>query len=94
MTINIQTGSTVEFAVAFFSSVNVLIVPSSATITVNYPPSSNYLTTVSCSIGMTPSGQYWIASWGSGVAALGLSSYSVVSSCQVTPTTGTLRITN
>ena len=92
MPINVTTGSTIQFTVEFFDSTNVLTVPSSATLTITYPPSSNSLTTVSCAIGMTPSGSFFTATWGSGVAALGLSSYSVAAPGQATPTTGTLRV--
>lgn len=94
MPINATLGSTVEFLVEFFNSANVLTVPSSATLTVTYPPSSNSITTVSCTIGMTPSGSFFTAIWGSGVAALGLSSYSISAPGQATATTGTLRLTN
>lgn len=92
MPINITTGSTIEFTVVFFSSANVTTVPSSATLTIVYPPSSNGLTTVSCAIGMTPSGQYFTATWGSAVAALGIANYSVAAPGQASPTTGQLRV--
>lgn len=92
MPINVTTGSTVEFTVEFFDSAQILTVPTSATLTVTYPLSSNSITTVSCSIAMTPNGSFFTATWGSGVAALGLSSYSVAAPGQLTPTTGTLRV--
>ncbi len=92
MPINVTTGSTVEFTVVFFDTANVLTVPTSATLTVTYPPSSNNLTTVSCAIGMTAAGSFFTATWGTGVAALGNSSYSVAAPGQATPTTGTLRV--
>jgi hypothetical protein len=91
MPINITTGSTVQFTVEFFSS-NVLTVPSSATLTVTYPPSSNSITTTSCTIGMTPSGSFFTATWGSGVAALGITTYSISAPGQLSATTGTLRV--
>lgn len=92
MPINATLGSTIEFTVEFFDSANVLTVPSSATLTVSYPPSSNSIVTATVVIGMTPSGSFFTALWGSGVAALGLSSYSVAAPGQATPTTGTLRL--
>ena len=92
MPINVTYGSTVQFTVEFFDSSQILTVPTSATITITYPPSSNSLTTVSCAIGMSQSGSFYTASWGTTVAALGLSSYSVSAPGQATPTTGTLRI--
>jgi hypothetical protein len=92
MPFNVSLGSTIEFTVEFFDSNNVLTVPSSATITISYPLSSSPLTTASCAIAMSPSGSFFTANWGSGVAALGLSSFSVSAPGQATPTTGTLRV--
>ena len=95
MPTNVTTGSTVGFTVVFFSpatGTSVITVPTSATLTVTYPPSSNSITTVSCIVGMTASGNLFTATWGTGVAALGLSSYSISAPGQTTATTGTLRI--
>lgn len=92
MPINASLGSTVEFTVVFFDSTGVLTVPSSATLTVTYPPSSNSITTASCVVGMSAAGNFFTATWGSGVAALGLSSYSIAAPGQATATTGTLRL--
>lgn len=50
MPINVRTGSTIAITATFFSSAGILTVPTSATVTITYPPSSNSLTTVSCSI--------------------------------------------
>lgn len=92
MPINVTSGSTVGFSVVFFDTTGAITVPSSATLTVTYPPSSNSLTTTSCAIGMSPSGSFFIASWGSGVAALGISTVSVNAPGQASPTTQTLRL--
>ncbi len=92
MPINVTLGSTVKFTVEFFDSNQILTVPTSATITVTYPLSSANLTLVSCAIPMTQVGSFFTATWGSGVAALGLSSYSVSAPGQASPTTGTLRV--
>lgn len=92
MPINITTGSTVEFTVEFFSSANVLTVPTSATLSITYPLSSNSIVSNTVSIGMTPSGSFFTATWGSGVAALGITSYSVSAPGQASATTGTLRV--
>jgi hypothetical protein len=92
MPINATLGSTIGFTVVFFDTSSNITVPTSATLTVTYPPSSNILTTVSCSIGMTASGNLFVATWGSGVAGYGLSSYSISGAGQSTPTTGTLRL--
>lgn len=90
MPINATLGSTIEFTVEFFDSANVLTVPTSATLTVTYPV--NNVTTASCVIGMSASGSFFTATWGSGVAMLGLSSYSISAPGQATATTGTLRL--
>jgi hypothetical protein len=92
MPFNITTGSTVEFTVEFFSSANILTVPTSATLTVTYPFSSNSLATGTATIAMTPSGNFFTATWGSGVAALGLTTFSITGAGQASATTGTLRI--
>lgn len=92
MPFNVTQGSTVQFTVEFFDSTNVLTVPTSATITVTYPQAGNSVTLVSCVISMSPVGNFFTATWGSGVAALGLSSFSVNAPGQVTPTAGTLRL--
>lgn len=95
MPYNVLTGRSVVFSAVFFDSDEAVTVPSSATITVTYPPSSNSLTTVSCDIAMTASGNFFTATWASSVAALGLSSYSAAAPGQVTAApgaTGTLRL--
>lgn len=94
MPFNVASGSTVIFTVEFFDSDGVLTVPTSATITITYPLSASPLTTTSCSIGMTASGSFFTASWGSGVAAIGMSSYSISAPGQTTATTGQLRVTS
>ncbi len=95
MPINATLGSTIGFTVVFFDTSSAITVPTSATLTVTYPPSSNSLTTVSCSISMSQSGQQFVATWGSGVAAYGLSSYTATAPGIPTSapgTTGTLRL--
>ena len=92
MPINVTTGSTVQFTVEFFDSTNVLTVPTSATLTVTYPLSSNSIVTATATIGMTPSGSFFTATWGSAVAALGITNYSVSAPGQASATTGSLRV--
>lgn len=95
MPINATLGSTLQFTVVFFDSANVITVPSSATLTVTYPLSSNSLTTTSCAIGMTAVGDFFTCTWGSGVAAPGLSSYAVTGAGQsgvLSGTTGTVKL--
>lgn len=93
MPVNVTLGSTVKFTAAFLDANQVLFVPSSASVTVTYPLSSNSLVSAATVIPMTISGQVYIATWGTGVAALGLTSYSVSGAQQATPTTGQLRLT-
>jgi hypothetical protein len=92
---NAPLGQSITFTAMFFDSAAVLTVPSSATLTVTYPPSSNSLTTVSCDIAMTAVGDFFTATWASSVAALGLSSYAASAPGLVSGSsgsTGTLRI--
>lgn len=92
MPINASLGSTIGFTVEFFDSANNLTVPSSATLTITYPLSSNSITTASCVVGMSAAGSFFTATWGSGVAALGITSYSISAPGQAAATTGELRL--
>lgn len=92
---NAPLGQSITFTAMFFDSAAALTVPSSATLTVTYPPSSNSLTTVSCSIDMTAAGNFFTATWASSVAAAGLSSYAASAPGLVagsSGSTGTLRL--
>ncbi len=94
MPYNKTLGDAVTFTVEFFSS-GVITVPSSADMVITYPPSSNSITTVSCTIGMTAAGQLFTATWSSSVAALGLSSYAATApgiTTGASGTSGTLRL--
>jgi len=93
MPINVSYGSTLEIAVQFFSSAGILTVPTSATLTITYAPVGSLVTT-SCAIGMTANNSTFIATWGTGVAALGIVNYSIAGAGQVSPTTGSWRITS
>lgn len=94
MPINATLGSTIVFTVEFFSSANVMTVPSSATLTITYPMSSNSLVTTTTTVGMSQSGNFFTATWGSGVAALGITNYSVTAPGQASATIGQLRLTS
>jgi hypothetical protein len=94
MPINASQGSTIGFTVEFFDTTGNLTVPTSATLTITYPPSSNSIVTQTATIGMSAAGNFFSATWGSGVAALGLTSYSISAPGQATPTTGILRLTS
>jgi hypothetical protein len=96
MPISAPQGRSIVFTAVFFDTSDVVTVPSSATMTVTYPPSSNNITTVSCTIGMTAIGNQFTTTWASSVAAIGLSSYSATAPGQVTAapgSAGTLRLT-
>jgi hypothetical protein len=95
MPFSARLGRSIVFTAVFYDPAEVVTVPSSATMTVTYPLSSNSLTTVSCAIDMAAAGNFFTATWASSVAALGLSSFSITAPGQV-PTapgaTGTLRL--
>jgi hypothetical protein len=95
MPINAPLGRSIVFTAVFFDTSDAVTVPTSATMTVTYPPSSNSITTVSCSIGMTAIGNQFTATWASSVAALGNSSYSASAPGQAAAapgSAGTLRL--
>jgi hypothetical protein len=96
MPYNARQGEPITFAAVFFDTAGVVTVPSSATLTIIYPPSSNSLTTVSCSIGMTTAGrQEFTATWASSVGAIGFSSFTATSPGQASAapgSAGTLRL--
>lgn len=89
---NITQGSTVEFTVEFLDVSNNPTVPSSATLTMTYTSIAG--STASAVLPMSQSNTFFVASWGSGVAALGMANYSITAPGQTTATTGQLRITN
>jgi hypothetical protein len=92
MPINVTLGSTVQFTAEFFDSTDTLTVPTSATLSITYPYSSNSIVTNTVTIGMSQSGSFFTATWGTNVAALGITSYSISAPGQATATTGTLRL--
>ncbi len=92
MPVNVTLGSTVIFTALFFDASSAVVVPSSATLVINYPLAANSLTIVSCSIAMSVTGNTFSASWGTGVAALGMSSYSVSAPGFTAATGGELRV--
>ncbi len=94
MPTNATLGSTIVFTVEFFDSNSNLTVPTSATLTISYPPSSNNVVTATAIIAMTPAGSFFTATWGSGVAAFGITNYSVSAPGQASATTGQLRLTS
>jgi hypothetical protein len=94
MPTNATIGSTLRFSTVFFDNTGAYTTVSSANVVITYPLSSASLTLTSCTIGMTQSGQVWTATWGSGVAAAGLSSWTITAGGNATPSSGngTLRL--
>jgi hypothetical protein len=89
---NVTQGSTVEFTVEFFNASGVLTIPTSATLTMTYTTVAG--ATASSATAMTQSGSFFIANWGSGVANLGLATFSIAAPGQATATIGSLRLLN
>lgn len=93
MPFNVPSGRQVQIALTFFSS-GQITVPTSATVIVTYPPSSNSLVLVSCSLPMSATGSYFVTTWASSVAALGLSSATGVAPGIASADPQTFRITS
>lgn len=92
MPFNLTLGST-GFITANFTDVNGnLVVPSSATMTITYSPSSNSLASVSTTIAMTQSGSFFTGTWATAVAAAGLATISVTAPGQSSALSATLRL--
>lgn len=93
MPFNVKQGDTVEITATFFASSapTVVTVPTSATLTITYPTVANPLTTASCAIGMTASGDFFTANWSSSVAGYGLATLSAAPASG-TAVTDTLRV--
>ena len=89
---NVTQGSTVEFTVEFLDSTGALTVPTSATLTMTYTTVLG--ATATSATAMTQSGSFFTATWGSGVANLGLAAFSITAPGQATATIGTLRLLN
>jgi hypothetical protein len=81
----------VEFTVEFLDGNGDITIPTSASMQIVYTTVAGS-TTVD-SISMTPSGSFFTATWGSGVAQLGMANYLITAPGQVNPTQGQLRIT-
>lgn len=82
MPTNITKGNTAQFAIEFTSSDGLLVTPSSGSVTLVYQigTASN-----STSIDLTQDGSFWTATWDSAPADLGTVTWSVASSCNVSP---------
>lgn len=76
MPVNIAYGNTARFVVEFLDSDQALTIPSSATLTVTYIDRSA-LTSTSTSIGLTQTNSFFLGTWSSTGAAIGLANWSV-----------------
>lgn len=89
--INIQQGNSANFTVEFISSLGALTIPSSARVSMSY----NNLSAVATSedFDLTESNSFFVGTWSSTSAALGLATWSVYSAnSTAAQSTGQLRI--
>lgn len=92
MPINITQGNTARFVVEFFDSDGELTVPSSGTLTISYIDRSA-LTSTSTDIGLSQTNSFFLGTWSSTGAALGLATWSVSAPGITTPAaTGQIRV--
>lgn len=92
MPINITQGNTARFVAEFFDSAGSLTVPSSATLTITYIDRAA-LTSTSTSIGLTQTNSFFLGTWSSTGAALGLATWSVSAPGITSPAaTGEIRV--
>lgn len=91
MTTNITQGNSARFVVEFLDSDQALTVPSSATLTITYVDRSA-LTSTSTSIALTQTNSFFLGTWSSTGAALGLATWSVSAPSLSSAATGTIRV--
>lgn len=92
--VNITFPNSARFVVEFFDEDGALTVPSSGTLTVSYVERAN-LTTISSDIGLTLTDSFFLGTWSSSGAVIGLASWSVSASGLTSPAaTGTIRVIN
>jgi hypothetical protein len=94
MPFNVKQGDAVEITVTFFASSasQVVTTPTSATLTITYPTLANPLVTATATVDMSLSGSFFTATWGSSVAAYGLTTLSAAPASGAA-VTDTLRVT-
>lgn len=89
--INIQQGNSANFTVEFISSLGVLTVPSSAYISISYTNLS--ATSVSEDFDLTEENSFFVGTWSSTSAALGLATWNAYSANSTTAqATGQIRV--
>ena len=92
MPTNIGYGNTARFVVEFFDSDGALTVPSSGTLTITYIDQSA-LTSTSTSISLTQTNSFFLGTWSSTGAALGIATWSVSAPGITAPAaTGQIRV--
>ena len=92
MPVNITQGNTARFVVEYFSSLGALTVPSSGQITISYTDRST-LTATSTTIGLTATNSFFLGTWSSTGAQLGLATWEVTSANSTTAAaTGQIRV--
>ena len=92
MPTNIGQDNTARFVVEFFDSDGALTVPSSGTLTITYVDRSA-LTSTSTSISLTQTNSFFLGTWSSTGAALGLATWSVSAPGITSPAaTGEIRV--
>lgn len=92
MPTNITQGNTARFVVEFFDSDGALAVPSSGTLTISYIDRAA-LTSTSTSIALTQTNSFFLGTWSSTGAALGIATWSVSAPGITSPAaTGEIRV--
>jgi len=89
---NVTQGSTVEFTVEFLDATGATTTPTSATLIVTYTALAG--STAIATVALSQSGSFFVGTWGSGVAQLGLATFSITGAGQASATTGSLRLLN
>jgi len=91
MPTNISYGNTARFVVEFFDTEGALTVPSSATLTVNYVDRAS-LTATSTDIGLSLTNSFFLGTWSSTGASLGLAVWSVSAPDMSSAASGVIRV--
>lgn len=78
---NIEQGNSASFVVEFLDANNFTSVPSSASMTVVYTNTAN--TTQTDSFTLTQANQFFVGTWSSTSAALGLATYTAIANSSV-----------
>jgi len=92
--VNIDYPNTARFVVEFFDADGALTVPSSGTLTISYTDRAT-LTATSTDISLTLTDSFFLGTWSSSGAVIGLASWSVTGAGLASPAaTGTIRVIN